>query len=118
MKTLRAHIARLLLTLGAFALPLVAAADNGLQNPLNSQFSSIPAFLGGALQVLVMIALPIITLFVVIAGFMFVFARGNETKLNKAKENLIYVLVGALLILGASMLATLLGGTISQLLGS
>ena len=99
MKTIRAHIARLLLPLCAFALPSVAAADNGLQNPLNSQFSSIPAFLGGALQVLVMIALPIITLFVVVAGFMYVKAQGKPEAIREANRNLVYVLIGAFLIL-------------------
>ena len=94
---------------------LTYAQGKGLQNPLNDQFSSIPAFIAGALKVLAMIALPIISLFVVISGFYFLTAQGNEHKLEEAKKNFFYVIIGALLILGAWILATLIAGTISQL---
>ncbi len=100
------------------AIALWASASpthaQGLQNPLTSQ--SVTDFIAGALKVLVIVALPIITLFIVIAGFMFVFARGNEGKLSEAKKNFVYVIIGALLILGAWVIATLIGGTVSQLI--
>ncbi|MBI2612599.1 hypothetical protein HYW59_02190 [Candidatus Kaiserbacteria bacterium] len=86
-----------------------------LQNPLN--FCSIPEFIAGALKALAMIALPIITLFLVISGFYFITAQGNQDKLQKAKLNFFYVVIGALLILGAWILATLIAGTVSQLTG-
>ncbi len=96
----------------------IVQAETGLGNPLNKSFSTIPAFLAGALKVLVIVALPLITLFVVVAGFMFIKARGNPTELTKAKENFVYVIIGALLILGAWLIATLIGGTVSQLVGN
>ncbi len=92
----------------------IAVAQGGLENPLQTQ--TVSDFIAGALKALVVIALPIITLFIVVAGFMFVFARGNESKLEKAKENFVYVVIGALLILGAWVIATMIGGTVSQLL--
>lgn len=116
-RTVRHIRSSLILLGGALLSPLVALAQ-GLENPLNPQFSSIPAFLAGALKVLVIIALPIITLFIVISGFMFVFARGNEHKLQEAKQNFVYVILGALLILGAWLIATLIGGTVTQLVGN
>ena len=87
-----------------------------LQNPLNPSFSTIPTFIEGALKVLVMVALPIVSLFIIISGFMFIMARGNSTKLEDAKKNFVYVILGALLILGAWVIATLIGGTVTQLL--
>lgn len=105
----------------AFTLVLffaaIAHAQGGLENPLNSNLSTIPAFIAGALKVLVIVALPIITLFLVISGFMFIKARGNPSELSKAKENFVYVIIGALLILGAWVIATLIGGTVTQLTG-
>jgi hypothetical protein len=65
----------------------------------------------------VYISFPIISLFVVYAGFKFLTAQGNETKLTSAKENIRYVILGALLILGAWALAQLLGGTVNELRG-
>lgn len=103
------------------ALMLVAAlpafAQTGqktLENPL--RFASIEKFIEGALQAMVMIALPIISVFIIWAGFMFIMARGNQSKLSDAKKNLVYVLIGATLILSAWVLATLIGGTVTQLL--
>ena len=101
----------------AFVATVAHAQQTGLENPLNKSFSTIPAFLAGALKVLVIVALPLITLFIVIAGFMFIKARGNSGELTKAKENFVYVIIGALLILGAWLIATLIGGTVSQLVG-
>jgi hypothetical protein len=96
----------------------IASAQSSLQNPLNSNFSTIPTFISGFLKVLVEVALPIIALFIVYSGFMFVFARGNESKLTEAKKNFVYVIIGALLILGAWVIAQLIGGTVTQLVGN
>ncbi len=98
------------LTCGAL---VSAQASGSVGNPL--KFDSVPEFIAGALRVMVMVALPIISLFIVYAGYMFVSARGNESKLTEAKSNFYYVIIGAILILGAWVIATLIGGTISQL---
>lgn len=108
----------LLLVQGVFASVALAQAGSGrLENPLNPAFSSIPGFIEGVLRAIIIVALPIVTLFIVISGFMFVSARGNEGKLTKAKENFKYVIIGAILILGAWVLATLIAGTVTQLTG-
>ena len=111
--------------LAAFVIPLFAsvsiayaATSGGIESPLRPEFSSIPKFIEGALKVLVMVALPIISLFIVYSGFMFVIARGNESMLTEAKKNFFYVIVGSILILGAWVIATLIGGTAAQLTNS
>lgn len=106
-------IASILLVFASFA----DAQEVALKNPLNPNFSSIPAFIAGALKALALIALPIITLFFVISGFLFLTAQGNEEQLKKAKKNFMYVVIGALLILGAWIIATLIAGTVNQLTG-
>jgi hypothetical protein len=93
----------------------IANADTSLQNPLN--FSDIQSFVAGALKALVAIALPVIVLFIVVSGFMFIAARGNQDALRRAKDNFMWVIIGAALILGAWTLATLIGGTVSQVVG-
>ena len=97
------------------SVSFASAQSSGLQNPL--KFNDIQSFISGALKTLVVVALPIITLFIVISGFMFVAELGKPEKLSKAKENFVYVIIGALLILGAWVLATLIGGTVSQVVG-
>lgn len=84
-----------------------------LQNPIG--YNSIAEFIAAALRAMVMIAMPVITLFMVYSGFLFVYARGNEESLKQAKTNLIYVILGSVLILGAWAFASLIGGTLAQL---
>ena len=99
----------------AFAQDCASNGSNCLGNPLNPSFSSIPNFIAGALRVMVELALPVLTLMIVYSGFLFVFARGNQEKLSTAKNNLMYVIIGAILILGAWVIATLISGTVMQL---
>lgn len=112
------RIAASLSSISAFFLATsVALADESgkLGNPLNSSIGTIPQFLATVLKIVVMVAIPIIALLIVYSGFLFVFARGNEGALSEAKRNFLYVIIGAILVLGAWVLATLLAGTISQL---
>ncbi len=90
-----------------------AQGDKGLQNP--TQFPTIEKFIEGVLKAVVYLAMPIIALFMVYAGFKYVAARGNESKVSEAHKNFLYVVIGAILILGAWVFATLIGGTVSQL---
>jgi len=98
-------------------LSLPTYAAEGIQSPLKPEVSSIPGFIEAALKALVMIALPILTLFIVYSGFKFISAQGNSSKLEEAKKNFMYVIIGSLLILGAWVVATLVGGTVNQLTG-
>lgn len=99
-----------------YAVPVAAAAQQTLENPL--RFSSLERFIEGVLQAVVMVALPIIVAFIVYAGFKYIFARGNPGEISKAHANFTYVIIGTILILGAWVLATLIGGTVTQLLGN
>lgn len=103
----------------AWSLPVIVNADTtGIQNPLSAAYSNIPDFIAGFLRVMVQIGLPVVALFMLLAGYRFASAGGNSDKLNKAKENFVYVMIGALLILGAWVLATLIGNTVSQVVGN
>ena len=103
----------------ALLLPLLTFAQNQtLQNPVQGAgIVSVQGFIAAFLKAVVQISLPILTLFIVYSGFMFVMARGNEQKLSDAKKNFFYVILGAILILGAWVLSTLIAATASQVLG-
>lgn len=49
--------------------------------------------------------MPFVVIFLIIAGFMFVTARGNEEQLTKAKTMLFWTIIGAAIIVGASLIA-------------
>ncbi len=99
---------------GGTQSPNCATGQVCLENPL--KFTSVEKFVEGLLRAVVMIALPIISVFIIYAGFKYIAARGNPGKIGEAHNNFKYVLIGATLILSAWVLATLIGGTVSQLL--
>ncbi|HTR18916.1 MAG TPA: pilin [Candidatus Paceibacterota bacterium] len=98
------------------AMPLLVFAQSStFNNPAKD--ASFQAFIADFLKAIVEISLPILTLFIVYAGFKFVFARGNPDGIKEAKRNFLYVILGAILILGAWVLATLIASTATQVLG-
>ncbi len=84
-----------------------------LINPLNA--NSVCGFLKDVLNIVMQIAMPIALLFLVLAGFQLVAARGNPEALTKARKNLIYTIIGIGLFLGAWTLALVLANTINAL---
>lgn len=96
--------------------PLVALADSMIQNP--TSVNSISDFIVRILQAMVRLGMVVVAFFILVAGFMYISARGNVGKLNEAHENFKYVVYGAVLILGAWVIATIIGGTVTQILGS
>jgi len=67
--------------------------------------------LEGALK----IGIPIVALAIVYCGFLFVFARGNSEKLTKARDALLYTVIGAAILLGAWAIAKMISATVLAL---
>lgn len=89
-----------------------------LQNPLGEQGDiDLIAFLQRLFNMMVKIALPFLILFTIYSGFLFVEARGNSDKLDKAKEMFKYVIIGGLIIFAAWTIAEVLQGTVEDIVG-
>ena len=84
-----------------------------LENPLG--YNDLASFLADILDAVVLIAFPFLILALVYAGFLFVIAQGNESKLSEARRTFIWVLIGALLVLGAKALAVAINATVEEL---
>jgi hypothetical protein len=67
------------------------------------------------LNILIVLAIPIIVLFIVYAGFLYVTARGNAEQVKQATQSLTYAIIGALMIIGAVAIAEVLKGVITAL---
>ena len=93
------------------AAPLFAAAQ--IKNPL--AFNSISDFLAALLELVVLIATPIVVVMIIYSGFLFVTAGGNETKLSLAKRTFFWTIIGALIVLGAQALSLGIQGTVDEL---
>ncbi len=86
-----------------------------LQNPLKDGYTSIPDFLSAILDIVIKIAIPIIILMIVYSGFLFVKAQGKPEDLVTAKKAIMWTLVGAAVILGASLLSYAIQGTVDEI---
>ena len=80
------------------------------QNPL--QFSSIDTLVVGVLNALIIIAVPIITLMIIYAGFLYVTARGNAEQVRKATQALTYAIIGGVLVIGAVAITGIIEQTV------
>lgn len=85
-----------------------------IQNPLNG-INSISEFVQKLLQAVVAIGVPIAVLFIVLAGFKFITARGNPEELAKARTNFVHVVIGVAIFIGAWAIAQLIVATLRQI---
>lgn len=83
-----------------------------LDNPIGS--NTLPDFIVKVIHVVKLISIPIITFFIIYSGFLFVTARGDKTKLEAGKKSLYGAVIGTAIILGATILANAIQGTISK----
>lgn len=64
-----------------------------------------------------MLGVPVATLFIVWAGFKFVWARGNAQALTDARRNAAFVAIGVAVFLGAWFLSQIIAATIKAVGG-
>ncbi|MBP6924043.1 MAG: hypothetical protein KBC62_00140 [Candidatus Pacebacteria bacterium] len=83
-----------------------AQASQGLENPL--RVSSIQELLLILLNLVIIIATPIVVLFIILAGFKYVTARGNPAQIQEATQALTYAIIGGVLIIGAVAIADII----------
>ncbi len=84
-----------------------------LHNPI--QANDFQEFLAKVLHIAFLIGIPITALMIIWAGFLFVTAAGNETKLKTAKETFLWTVVGAAILLGAEVISNALIETVKKL---
>jgi hypothetical protein len=85
-------------------------------NPLaSSGINTIPLLIQKILEGALKVGIPLLALAIIYSGFLFVAARGNSEKLGKAKDTLLYTLIGGAILLGAFAIAELISSTVLSL---
>ena len=92
------------------------APITGIKNPIPN-ITSLTGLLKTILTAVIKIGIPLVVLAIIYSGFLFVTAVGNAEKLSKAKDALVWSLVGAGVLLGSWAIAELITATVSQLSG-
>ena len=96
---------------GAKATPL---ANGQIVNPLSGS-TTLDVLIANILQNALKIGIPLIALAIIYCGFLFVSAQGKPEELTKARDALIYTLIGAAILLGSYALALLIKNTVVSL---
>lgn len=84
-----------------------------LSNPLGNV--TLHGFFIKIIEILIIFAVPIIVFFIILAGFKYVTARGNASKIQEATSALTWAIVGGVLILGAQALLMIIQNTVNAL---
>jgi len=120
---LKKNLNKIALVIYIALIPIISFADGPntdptqgkIIDPLGNKFADVPALIKTILEGAIKIGIPIVALAVIYCGFLFVFARGNPEKLKKAKDALLYTLIGAAILLGAWAIANMIQATVLAL---
>jgi vacuolar-type H+-ATPase subunit I/STV1 len=91
------------------------ALDVKIKNPLGDSITTLPGFIEAALNMVLVVGVPIVALAIIYSGFLFVSAQGNSEKISEAKNTLKFTLIGAALLLGSWVIAQAIQGTIAEI---
>ncbi len=94
--------------------PNVDPTQGKIVNPLSTT-NTLPELIQKILTGVLKIGIPIVALAIVYCGFLFVFARGKPEELKKAREALLWTVIGAAILLGAWALAKMISATVFAL---
>lgn len=125
MNSIKKNWGELFLVCFMFVLPFVSFAQSAIDgepcdtsgkicNPI-PKITSVPGLIHDILVGVLRIGIPFVALAIIYSGFLFVAARGNSEKLNKAKDSLVYTVIGAAILLGSWGIAEMISNTMLAL---
>lgn len=83
-----------------------------LNNPL--RVNSIEELLVAILNIFMVLMIPIIVFFIILAGFKYVTAQGNPGQIEEATTTFTYAIIGGVLILAAVAIAEIIKNTVDS----
>lgn len=95
------------------ALPTLLSAQDYFTNPIDAD--TLDGFLLQLLDVVILIGAIVVVFFLILAGFKYVTARGDEKQISSAHQTLTWTIVGAAIVLGAKVIASAIEATVNEL---
>jgi len=125
LRSVKENLGKIAILAFIFLLPMISFAGEVSGDPCGSPTSgqicnpikvnSINQFVKVLLEGIIKIGIPIVALAIIYSGFLFVQAQGNPEQITKAKQALLYSVIGAVLLLGSWAIAQLISETVLQL---
>lgn len=82
-----------------------------LNNPTTKSGTTLKDFIMLLIDIMELIAIPMLAMFIIYAGFLVVTAGGNEEQVSRAKMWFLWTLVGGVIVVGAKVLANVIFNT-------
>jgi len=132
MKFIKKNWRKLILLTYILVVPVVSFAAIGTGTPLPADSStsstgpgmivnpiknatSIPGLIETILKGVLAIGTPVVVLAIIYCGFLFVKAQGKPEEITKAKDALLWTIVGVAILLGSWALAQMISNTVLAL---
>lgn len=103
----------LLLAIPAFSFGASGDGSGKISNPLGDKNSNIFEFIETVIDAAIKLGAVLAVLAIIYAGFLFVTAQGDETKIETAKKVLLYTAIGIAILLGARVITEIIKGTVT-----
>ncbi|ETB63835.1 TPA: hypothetical protein DIC38_02145 [Candidatus Nomurabacteria bacterium] len=100
---------------GASGIGSGVSISTGIENPLGDKINDIPSLIEQIVEIVLVVGIPIIALAIIYTGFLFIKAQGAPEEINKAKQALLYTLIGAILLLGAFVISKAIVKTVDEI---
>ncbi|MBP6974928.1 MAG: hypothetical protein KBB54_03240 [Candidatus Pacebacteria bacterium] len=94
-------------------LPVILSAATKFTNPIAAK--SLDGFLVEILNVVILIGAIVVVFFLILAGFKYVTARGDEKQIASAHSMFLGTVIGGAIVLGARVIASAIKATVDQL---
>jgi len=91
----------------------ISETEIEFKSPLKGSITSLEGLVKTLLNVLIVLAAPIVVFFIILAGFKYVTAQGDPGKLEDAKRALVYAIIGGVIIVGATAIFEIIVNTIN-----
>lgn len=119
-KTLKIFLIVSLIFMGTVAFVSAAetvslAKNVPLMNPLKPEYDTFSKLVEGVTKTAVSVLMPFVVIAFIYSGFIFVKAQGKPDEIKKAKEAMLWSVVGAFILLGAWAFAKIIGTTVSTI---
>jgi hypothetical protein len=103
---------RIIFLLAVFLIPfMVSAASISIENPFGAN-STIWTILDGILNFLFWLSLPLGALTIVYAAYVLLFSAGEPEKVTKAKQLILYAIIGIIVVFLSKAIILLLMGAL------
>lgn len=123
MKLIKENLGKFIFITFVLLLPIISFAEitivpcetsGKICNPLGTD-TTLPELIQKILEGVLKIGIPLVVLAIIYCGFLFVSAQGKPEELGKAKDALLYTIIGAGILLGSWAIAEMISATIKSL---